>query len=231
MTSPPKTTATASGLMPASRSNSSCMHGPAVYSASVRFHSSTICLLSHSLSISMPPTGSSARLHIPLTRFTKCPPRRSIVASSYNSSSYSTAPSIPTPSSTIPMLSSNFDPLCPMLTPLTFPPPPPSLRSFLRLLSSVNITWNSGLRLMSLSSTTSSTTFSNGTSWWPYAPSALSLTPLITSLKLIPPLTSPLITSVFTKNPISPSTSLRPLFATGVPTSMSSCPLYLITST
>ena len=72
---------------------------------------------------------------------------------------------------------------------------------------STNMTWNSGLRLRSRSGRNSSTSFSNGTSWCAYASRATSRTRPNTSRKLGLPDSSLRSTSVFTNNPINPSSS------------------------
>src|SRR5688500_12862265 len=78
---------------------------------------------------------------------------------------------------------------------------------------------------------TTSTTCSNGTSWCPYPDSVVSFTCSSSSATPCGPLTLSRNASVFTKKPISPSTSVRCRFATGTPSTTSSCPLNLDSTT
>ena len=81
--------------------------------------------------------------------------------------------------------------------------------------------WNSGLRPAERGGLTSSTTRSNGISWWLYAARPASRTRASSSRKVGAPEVSIRRTSVLTKKPIrsSSASSVRP--ATGVPIGMS----------
>ncbi|MCY1017641.1 hypothetical protein OV427_17885 [Pyxidicoccus sp. MSG2] len=70
-----------------------------------------------------------------------------------------------------------------------------------------SITWKRGERLESLSGRRASTSFSKGTSWCSYAPSATSRTRASSSRKEGSPSSRVRSTSVLTKKPMSPSSS------------------------
>ncbi|EAP73131.1 Hypothetical Protein RRSL_02239 [Ralstonia solanacearum UW551] len=84
--------------------------------------------------------------------------------------------------------------------------------------------WKIGLCDRLRTGLTRSTTCSNGRSWCAWASSTRPFTRPSSSDTVTPLPTSTLSASVFTKKPISPSTSLRVRFATGEPTTTSSCP-------
>ena len=90
---------------------------------------------------------------------------------------------------------------------------------------STSIAWNSGAWLMSRSGATASTIFSRGTSWCAYASSAAPRTRASSSSKVGSEDRSTRIGSVPTKKPMRDSSSARSRLATGVPTTMSSCPV------
>ncbi|CAM5725206.1 hypothetical protein SFUMM280S_04921 [Streptomyces fumanus] len=95
-----------------------------------------------------------------------------------------------------------------------------SLRSW-GALCRLNITWKRGCRESERAGFRSSTSRSNGTSWWAYAARSVSRTRSSSSANDGSPLTSVRSTSVLTKNPtmLSTAASLRP--ATAVPSGMS----------
>ncbi len=95
---------------------------------------------------------------------------------------------------------------------------------------SANATWKRGLRPGTRSGASSSTSFSNGTSWCAKAPSAVSRTRRSSPAKPGSPDRSVRRGSVFTKNPTSPSSSACVRPATGVPTTTSSSPAYFARS-
>ncbi|CAM4075511.1 hypothetical protein COSO111634_32725 [Corallococcus soli] len=88
-----------------------------------------------------------------------------------------------------------------------------------------NITWNSGERLRLRSGLSSSTSFSNGTSWCANAPRVVSRTCLSRSRNVGLPSRFARNTSVLTKKPMRPSSSARLRPAMGEPTLTSCCPL------
>jgi hypothetical protein len=88
----------------------------------------------------------------------------------------------------------------------------------------ITIAWNSGVRLVSRSGRSSSTTRSNGTSWWANASSAVPRTSPRNSRNVRDPSTVERSTRVSMKNPTRPSSSARSRPEATVPTAMSSCP-------
>ncbi len=88
-----------------------------------------------------------------------------------------------------------------------------------------NITAKSGVRPRCRSGSSTSTTFSNGRSWWAKAWSAVERTRPSSSRKVGWPAASTRSTRVLTKKPISPSTSRRLRLAMGEPTARSSLPV------
>ncbi len=81
--------------------------------------------------------------------------------------------------------------------------------------------WKSGVRPRSRLGSSSSTSFSNGTSWCMYAPSVASRTRPSRAAKLGSPDASTRRTRVLTKQPMMLSASARVRPAIGVPTSRS----------
>src|SRR5215472_3277627 len=216
--SSPCRTANASGACRTRSSNSSCTHRSRRYPTSVRSHPSS------------PSSTSDTRRHgsstsANSTRF-QCSSSRSTVPRSYSSSAYV---SHPLPDSSAYSSRSNLVVLVSTPNPLTSSPardrPAPEP------LWTWNTACTSGFRLRSRSGCSSSTSCSNGRSWCSYAPSAPSRTRPSTSPRLGFPPSSVRIASVFTKNPTSPSTSRIVRFAIGDPTTTSSLPLHLDSTT
>ncbi len=83
--------------------------------------------------------------------------------------------------------------------------------------------WKTGECTRLRSTPSSSTSLSKGSSWWSYAPSALSRTRPSSSPQVGSPDRSARMASMLTKKPISPSVSCRVRPAMGVPTTTSSC--------
>src|SRR5713101_4832891 len=89
------------------------------------------------------------------------------------------------------------------------------------LFCNASITWNSGWCDSDRAGLSTSTSRSNGTSWWLYADRLLARTRPIRSKKLGFPDVSVRSTSVFTKNPIRSSSALSVRPAIGLPIAMS----------
>ncbi|EAP70666.1 Phage protein [Ralstonia solanacearum UW551] len=119
---------------------------------------------------------------------------------------------------------SNFAAACPASTPSIVSPSSSRFSPTASEFSHDSAAWNTGLCDRLRTGLTRSTTCSNGRSWCAWASSTRPFTRSSSSDTVTPLPTSTLSASVFTKKPISPSTSLRVRFATGEPTTTSSCP-------